>query len=57
MNQSAMRLFVRSLIAEAKEKKADKEAKEPKKAAPKKAKKVSVNLVEMKRYFTAKVTR
>jgi len=49
MNQYALRLFVRNLILEAKEKKADKEVKEPKKAASKKAKKVSGNLVEMKK--------
>jgi hypothetical protein len=47
MNQSAMRLFVRSLILEEKEKK---EAnKEPKKLAPKKPKKINGNLIEMKK--------
>jgi hypothetical protein len=52
MNQSAMRLFVRNLILEAKEKKEADKAKAPKKAEPKKdkkPKKVSGNLVEMKK--------
>jgi hypothetical protein len=52
MNQSAMRLFVRSLILEAKEKKETDKAKAPKKSEPKKdkkPKKVSGNLVEMKK--------
>ena len=52
MNQSAMRLFVRNLILEAKEKKEAAKAKDPKKSEPKKdkkPKKVSGNLVEMKK--------
>jgi hypothetical protein len=59
MNQSALRLFVRSLIMEAKEKKAKDEPKKDKKEAPKKAakkepkKKTSGNLVEMKKDLAA----
>ena len=54
MNHYALRLFVRSLITEAKDKKAEKEPKKAvkkdiKKPEPKKAKKNSGNLVEMKK--------
>jgi len=59
MNQSALQLFVRSIIAEAKEKKAKDEPKkaakkaEPKKAEKKESKKSSSNLVEMKKDLAA----
>lgn len=50
MNHYALRLFVKSILAEAKDKKVDKEPKKStNKPEPKKAKKVSGNLVEMKK--------
>ena len=57
MNQFALRMFVRSILAEAKDKKADDKAKDkkeaPKKAAKTEPKKASGNLVEMKQDFAA----
>ena len=54
MNQFALRMFVRSILAEAKDKKAKEEPKkETKKPTEKKAKKTSGNLVEMKQELTA----
>ena len=57
MNQFALRMFVRSILAEAKDKKADDKAKDkkeaPKKAAKKEPKKSSGNLVEMKKDLAA----
>jgi hypothetical protein len=58
MNQFALRMFVRSILAEAKDKKADDKAKDkkeaPKKSAKKEPKKTSDNLVEMKKELAAK---
>jgi hypothetical protein len=58
MNQFALRMFVRSILAEAKDKKADDKTKDKKAVAPKKTtkkepKKSSGNLVEMKKDLAA----